>query len=158
MRRLFSDILYNKMKTNDKIWLIAVDLGYKMFDDIFRDFPERTLNPGAAEQAAMGIAVGLAQENKIPFVYSITPFLLFRAAETLRNYVNYESANVKLIGSGRNGDYLHDGQSHWAFDAGNILKCFPNIEQLWPETKEEIPDMLDEMLKVNSPYFLSLTR
>lgn len=158
MRGYFAGSLYNQMINNDKVVVITADLGYGLFDRVRDDFPARFYNFGAAEQASLGIAVGMAQEGLTPIVYSITPFLLFRAAETIRNYVSYESANVKLIGSGRDGDYRDDGMSHFAYDAKYILKCFPNIEQLWPETKEEIPDMLDEMLQVNAPYFMSLRR
>ena len=78
MRRLFADTLYEQMKTNDRIWLLTADLGYKLWDQIRDDFPDRYLNVGAAEQAMLDIACGLALEGKIPFCYSITTFLIYR--------------------------------------------------------------------------------
>ncbi|MDO8657799.1 MAG: hypothetical protein Q7K55_03600, partial [Candidatus Levybacteria bacterium] len=105
MRGWFAYDLYNHMAKNENIWIITGDLGYKLFDYIRRDFPERFINTGAAEQAMIGIAIGLALDGKIPFVYSITTFLLYRPFETIRNYINYEKIPVKLIGSGRNKDY-----------------------------------------------------
>ena len=88
MRGWFAYELYQQMKKNKNIWLVTGDLGYKMFDSIKDDFPDRFLNAGSSEQAMMGIAVGLALKGKIPFVYSITPFLLYRSFETIRNYIN----------------------------------------------------------------------
>jgi transketolase len=158
MRRLFADELYKQMAKNKDIWLIVGDLGYKMFDKIKEDFPDRFLNVGAAEQAMMGIAVGLAMKGKIPFVYSITSFLLRRPFETIKLYIDYEKIPVKLIGGGRDKDYEHDGISHWSEDAKDILGLFKNIKQYWPETKEEIPNMANEMITNNKPSFISLKR
>ncbi len=158
MRATFAKELYNHMKTDSNIIVITGDLGYKMFDALRNDFPAQFINTGAAEQAMMGIAVGLAMEGKIPVVYSITPFLLFRPFETIRNYINHEKIPVKLIGSGRDRDYSHDGFSHWAEDDWIIGEAFNNIECNWPLSKEHIPMIVDEMLYNNKPCYLNLKR
>ena len=150
--------LYKQIRRNKKIWIVTGDLGYKMWDPIQSKYPERFINVGAAEQAMMGIAVGLALEGMIPIVYSITTFLLQRPFETIRNYVHFEKIPVKLIGSGREKDYLHDGISHWPLQDKRILKIFRNIEARWPETKEEIPPLVKEMLKSDKPYYINLRR
>lgn len=147
------------MAENPNIWLVVGDLGYGIFDAHFKDFPDRCKNTGAAEVAMMGIAVGLALKGKIPFVYSITTFLLYRPFETIRLYLNHEKIPVKLVGSGRDKDYIHDGISHWSDDALKVLRnCFPNIERYWPDTKEEIPQIVEEMINNNKPSFVSLRR
>lgn len=157
-RGWFAAEIYEHMMKNKNVWLIVGDLGYKMFDHHFRDFPERTLNVGAAEQSMMGIAVGLALSGKIPFVYSITTFLLYRPFETIRTYIDYESIPVKLIGSGRNKDYFHDGISHWSEDDKLIMRNFKNIKSVWPKHKEEIPQIISEMIKDKIPWYVNLMR
>lgn len=156
MRKVFANCLYEWMKKDDRIWLICIDLGFGKFDRIRDEFPDRFLNPGAAEQVALDIAVGLALEGKIPFVYSITPFLIYRPFETLRTYVNKENIPVKLCGSGRDFDYKHDGWSHHSPDVRYFLDGLKNIKQLWPGTKEEIPEMVKLMIEDKNPYFISL--
>lgn len=146
------------MAENEKIWVVTGDLGFGMFDKIRDNFPNRFLNVGSAEQTMMGIGIGLALEGKIPIVYSITPFLLYRPFETIRNYVNREKIPVKLIGSGRNKDYLNEGFSHWAEEDRQVMKIFPNIKSYWPKTKEEIPKLLAEILFNNQPVYLNLSR
>lgn len=157
-RGWFAYELYQQMKKNKDVWLVVGDLGYKMFDSIKNNMPDRFLNVGAAETSLIGVGIGLALENKIPFLYSITPFLLYRPFETLRNYINREAIPVKLIGSGRDQDYLQDGFSHWAEEDRHIMRMFGRIKSYWPETKEEIPNLVKEMIEMPKPYYLNLTR
>ena len=63
-----------------------------------------------------------------------------------------------LVGGGRNRDYGHDGFSHWSEEDKDVIKLFPNIISCWPESKEEVPDILDTMLKNPQPYYLNLKR
>ena len=158
IRGEFAYQLYRQMEKRNDIWVVTGDLGYAMLDRIKEDFPDRFINTGAAEQTMMGIAVGLAREKQIPFVYSITPFLLCRPYETIRNYVDHEKIPVRLVGSGRDDDYKHDGFSHHAFDDKQILGNFPNIHGLWPSTKEEIEANVDVMLRYNRPWYINLKR
>lgn len=116
MREQFFSQLHELMSTDERIIFITGDLGYFFADRIRNDFPDRFFNVGAAEQAMMGIGIGMALQGKVPFVYSITPFLLFRPFEAIRNYLDYEQIPVILVGSGRDKDYLADGPSHWADD------------------------------------------
>lgn len=158
IRGYFAYELYSQMQSNSDIWVVTGDLGYKMLDFIKADFPERFVNVGAAEQTLMGVGVGLAMEGKIPFVYSITPFLLFRAAETIRNYVNHEQIPVKLIGSGFESDYTHDGPSHHNYDDKQLMEIFSNIQPSWPQTKEEVRGVVDWAVTNGQPTYINLRR
>lgn len=158
MRGWFAYELYKHMAKNPKIWLVVGDFGYKVFDYIQRDFPERFINTGAAEQAMMGIAVGLALEKKIPVVYTVSSFLLYRPFETIRNYLNYENIPIKLVGSGRNRDYLDHGFCHWAEEDKQMLKILKNIKGKWPGNKEKIPKLVSSMIKSNKPWYVNLRR
>jgi len=157
-RGYLPNVLYNEMIKNKKIWLVTCDLGYKQFDNIKRDFPDRFIDCGAAEQAAMGIAVGLALKGKIPFIYSMTNFVLYRPFEWIRNYVDHESLPVKIIGSGRDKDYSVDSFTHECCDAKYVMDGFKNIVQFWPMDKEEIEDIVKEMIRNKKPSFISLKR
>ena len=158
MRAVFAVEIHKRMAVNDKIWVLVNDLGYKMWDKVRKNYPNRFMNAGAAEQALMGIAVGLSLEGKIPIVYSISTFLLYRPFETIRNYINYEKIPVKLIGGGRGKDYTEDGISHWIEEDRAVMKIFKNIHSVWPETIEEIPSLVSDMIKSNKPWYVNLRR
>lgn len=157
-RGFFPGALYNQMITNEKTCLLTGDLGYKQFDRIRDDFPFRFFDCGISEQAMMGIAIGLALKGKIPFIHSMTSFVLYWPFEWIRNYINHEKIPVKIVGSGRDKDYSVDSFTHEAEDAKYILGNFPNIVQFWPKEKEEIEAMVKEMIKNGKPSFISLKR
>ena len=158
MRKSFAKLLYREMSRNDKIYLITGDLGYGLWDDIRRDFPKRFYNVGSAEQLMMGIAVGIAMEGKIPIVYSITSFLLYRPFELIRNYIDHEEIPVKLIGGGRDRDYGYLGFSHWADDDKRIMSSFDKIIQERPNTQKELEFAFNRLINLDKPIYLNLKR
>jgi transketolase len=154
----FAHALRREMQRNPDIFVVTADMGYGMLDAIRTDFPDQFINAGASEQAAMGIAVGLALEGKIPFVYSITPFILYRPFEFIRNYVNHERIPVRIVGGGRDTDYARDGISHQATEAREVMALFPHVRTYWPEHKKDVRAMVREMVETPSPAFISLRR
>jgi transketolase len=157
-RGYFAGALYERMLKNDKLFVLVGDLGYGAFDKIRDAFPDRFVNCGASEQAMVGIACGMTYKGITPIVYSITPFLLARPYEWLRNYVNKESLPVKLVGAGRDKDYKDDGFTHYADDAMKILNTLPNIVQFYPSEKEDVVNWIDDFLNTGKPSFISLRR
>jgi len=136
MRKQFAEYLHDEMSINEDIYLLTGDLGYGLWDRIKIDYPDRFINTLSSEQLMLGIACGLAMEGKLPVVYSITPFVLYRPFEWIRNYLNHEQVPVKLVGGGRDKDYGYLGFSHWAEEDIDIMSNFKNIELFKPKELE----------------------
>ena len=159
MRRTFADLLLNEMRINKKIHIVSCDLGYKVWDKIIDEFPDRFHNPMAAEMTGLGMCIGMTYNGIIPIFYSIFNFAIYRNIDLIRNYVNYEKTPVKIVCSGRDLDYAHDGISHQSEDGKYFLDGFKNIKQYWPQTKDEITqEYIKEFINNKSPSFLSLKR
>jgi transketolase len=158
MRKECADLLFNSMADNEKIVVLTADLGFGLLDHIRDTYSNRFWNVGAAEQLLIGAGIGLAESGKIPICYSMSSFILYRPFELLRNYLNYENIPVKLIGSGRDRDYSHDGISHWAHDDENVLQALPNIEIYKPKDLRDLAESWPSFLFNNKPSYLNLTR
>jgi len=152
------NLLLEEMHNNENIIVITADLGFGLLDDIKNNFSDRFYNVGAAEQLMIGVGIGLAEEGKIPICYSMSSFVLYRPFEFLRNYVNAENIPVKLIGSGRDKDYSHDGLSHWAHDDEQVLASLPNIQIYKPLNIKDLENNFLKFLYNNKPSYLNLTR
>ena len=158
MRREAADLLLSSMVDSEHVRVVTADLGFGVLDQVRAAFPERFYNVGAAEFTMAGLAVGMANEGVIPVCYSMSSFLLYRPFELLRNYVNHERIPVKLIGSGRDYDYNHDGVSHWAHDDEQVLAALPNIKLYKPDTVEDLENIWQEFLFSTEPAYLNLRR
>ena len=146
------------MGEDERIYLITGDLGYGLWDKIRIDFSDRFYNFGSSEQLMVAAAAGLATEGLIPVVYSITPFVLYRPYEFIRNYINHEQIPVKLLGGGRDRDYGYLGFSHWAEDDKTMIKNFDNITGYWPKKPEDLEEIVDKYLFDGKPNYLNLKR
>jgi transketolase len=158
MRKRFTELLPQYIEKDKNIFFLTADLGFRLWDTIETNSPDNFIKMGASEQLMIGAAVGLAYDGKIPICYSISTFLINRPFEWIRNYVNYENLPVKLVGSGRDKDYPHDGKTHWADDDEQILSPFTNIKILKPQSEKELEYMFDEFIYSPYPIYLNLKR
>jgi transketolase len=158
MRRECANLLLEEMSVNPRIRVITADLGFGVLDHIRNAYPDRFYNVGAAEQLMIGVAIGLANEGYIPVCYSMSSFVLYRPFEMLRNYLNHEGIPVKLLGSGRDRDYDHDGISHWAHDDQEVLASLPNIDVYKPVDLADLQKDFAEWINSSNPAYLNLVR
>lgn len=146
------------MGKDERLFLLTGDLGYGLWDRIKIDFPDRFQDFGSSEQLMVAAACGLATDGYIPLVYSITPFVLYRPYEFIRNYINHEKIPVKLMGGGRDKDYGYLGFSHWAEDDKKTMANFSNIASYWPIDEAELEKVVDTFLFDGKPSYLNLKR
>lgn len=146
------------MSTNPDIYLITGDLGYGLWDKVRDDYPDRFFNVGSSEMVMMGMAIGLAMEGKIPYVYSITPFAIYRPFEMIRNYLDHENIPVNIVGGGRDKDYGYLGFSHWSHDDKRIMSVFDNVKSFYPEDIDDLNTAMSYSLTKKHPTYINLKR
>ena len=158
MKRDFFDLTFELMKDNKDIYLIMAGLGYPRYEEFKTAYPDRVINTEASEQTALDICVGLSYSGKIPFLYTITPFLL-RGWETIRTFLNYESLHCVLIGAGQEDDYSkHDGFSHDAQDIKEHFDIMKNFKQYYPMSVAALKLNLAQAIKDRKPNFINIRK
>ena len=156
MRNIFVKKLIKRAKTNKKVFLLTGDLGYNCFEAFKKEFPNRFINIGVAENNMMGIGIGLALSGKEVYIYSIIPFLIYRSLEHIRNYITSHNLNIKLIGAGGGFSYGPLGLSHNPVEDINIIKTLPNISIFNPGTEIEANLCINEMFKIKGSAYIRL--
>lgn len=161
MRRAFAEMLLAHMggdKMGNRFVLVTADMGYGLWDNIRKEYPTQFINVGSAEQLMLGIAAGLAMEGKIPVCYSITPFLLYRPFEFVRNFMNHEKLPIKLVGGGRNKDYGYLGFTHWAEEDMDVMHQLKNIKCYKPADDATLNTIVPDFLYNSDPCYLNLSK
>jgi len=155
MRRAFAKALNTIAGKDDAVYLLVGDIGYGVFDEFRRRFPERFINMGICEQSMIGVAAGMALEGLKPYVYAITPFLIERPFEQVKLDIDQQNVNVKLVGY---ADYPGQGPTHAELDATGLMALFSNIVSYFPNGSKETEDALEESYASGRPTFISLKK
>ena len=158
MRKTFSELIAKQIQADNRVMFLTADLGFKMWNSIEENTPSNFVKMGSSEQLMLGSAIGISLSKKIPVCYSISTFIINRPFEWIRNYINYENLPVKLVGSGRDYDYAHDGWTHWPTDDSKTLSLFENFKIYKPDTKEELESIFEEFIYSPNPAYLNLKR
>jgi transketolase len=158
VRKLFASLLEKELEKRKDIILLTADLGFGLWDSIRDRFPDNFINVMSSEQLMIGSAAGLALSGKIPVCYSITPFLLYRPFEFIRNYLHTEQIPVKLVGGGRDDEYGKAGPTHWAFEHEKVMSCLPNISTYVPDDEDKLSQCFSEFLYSDDPAYINIKR
>lgn len=137
MRDTFTRCLQEAARTNPDLTLITGDLGFGVLFPFMKEFPNRFINAGIAEQAMMSMAAGMALEGKTVVVYSIGNFPTLRCLEQIRNCCAYHEVNVKIVCVGAGFVYGTLGMTHHATEDMSALRLLPGVKVYAPADAKE---------------------
>lgn len=123
-----------------------------------KEFPDRFINVGVAEQNEMAVAAGLASCGAIPYVSTYSVFSSMRACEQVRTYICYPNLNVKIAVSHGGVTPGNDGVTHQATEDLGIVSTLPNIAVIVPADYYSTKKLLRESYKYKGPVYLRFTR
>lgn len=156
MRTAFIQELIDQARLNPSIFLIVGDLGYSVVEPFAKEFPDRFLNAGVAEQNMTGVAAGLASEGHHVFTYSIANFPTLRCLEQIRNDICYHGLPVTIVSVGAGMAYGNLGYSHHAVQDAAILRTMPGITVLSPADPGETRSCVRWLVSNPSPSYLRI--
>lgn len=148
--------VHGLMKRNKNVYFLTGDLGYSVLERIEKDFPDRFINVGLAEQNMIGIASGLAMSGKKVFVYSIIPFVTMRCFEQIRNDICYHSLDVTILGVGAGLSYGILSCTHFALEDVAILRTLPNMTIFAPADETEAVLGMRSVFNFKHPLYIRI--
>lgn len=121
-------------------------------------YPDRLINVGIAEQTMVGLAAGLANSGKVPFVCAAACFLTGRALEQIKADVAYSNANVKLAGMSPGMAYGELGPTHHSIEDLAWLRAIANMTVIVPADPIETDQAVRAAAEHPGPAFLRIGR
>ncbi len=157
-RGTYGMVLKELATKEDKIVALSADLtrtsGLEQFS---LTFPERLYNVGIAEENAVGMAAGLADQGYTPFVSTFANFATLRANEFVRHFMAYMCCNVKLVGFGAGFAMELFGNTHYGLEDISVIRSMPNITIFSPADGLEVAKVVEYASKHNGPMYIRLT-
>ena len=156
MRNAYLSALYDLARDDKRVMALVADIGAIVYDKYREDFPDQFINFGVAEANMISVAAGLASCGKIPFTYTIAPFITMRTYEQIRNDVCLQNLNVKIVGVGAGFVYSTLGPTHHATEDIAIMKVLPNMTVISPADPLEARKATIVSAQIDGPVYLRL--
>lgn len=123
-----------------------------------KEFPDRFVELGVAEQNLATVAAGMALGGKIPFISSYATFSPGRNWEQIRTTICYNDVPVKIIGSHAGISVGPDGATHQALEDMGMMRALPNMQVCCPADWIEARKATLAMAELPSPCYMRLSR
>lgn len=121
-------------------------------------FGDRLVNVGIAEQDMVGVAAGLANGGKIPFVSAASCFLTARAMEQIKVDAAYSEHHMVLCGMSPGMAYGELGPTHHSIEDLAWLRTIPGLTVLVPSDPTETAQAIRWAAQHDGPVFVRVSR
>lgn len=156
MKKYFFSWMREHLRHHPDSVLLLCDLGYPEALDLIALHPDRVINVGVAEQNAALIAKGLCSQGFEVFIYGISSFTLWRAAEALRMYFE-PTDRLRVIGNGGGVGYGIMGSSHHSLDDLGLVSLWRHWTSWIPARDHELTSLLKDVSLLKGPHYIRLT-
>ena len=158
-RESFGKTLVELGKEHDNLVVLDADLAEATKTAMFRkEFPERHIDCGIAEQNMMGIAAGIAATGKVPFASSFAMFAAGRAFEQVRNSIAYPHLNVKIGATHAGISVGEDGATHQCNEDIALMRSIPGMVVINPADDVEARAAVRAAYEHVGPVYLRFGR
>ncbi|MCH8049881.1 transketolase family protein [Patescibacteria group bacterium] len=159
IRQGYGEGLLQAGKDDERVVALCADLTGSTKTAIFsKEFPERFVQMGVAEQSMASVASGMAAMGKIPFLASYAMFSPGRNWEQIRTTICYNNRNVKIAGAHAGISVGPDGGTHQAIEDIAITRVIPRMTVIVPCDTIEARKATLALAKMEGPAYLRLAR
>lgn len=158
-RKAFAATLEELAVSDLRIVAVCNDsVGSSNLNGFAKKYPERLVNVGIAEQNMIGVAAGLANGGRLPFVCGASCFLTARALEQIKADLAYSNANVKLCGMSSGMAYGALGATHHSIEDMAWTRAIANMTVIVPADPVETAQVIRSVAAMHGPVFVRLSR
>lgn len=158
MRSTFVNTLSEMARKNDKIICVIGDTGFSVFEEFEKEFGERFINVGIAEQNFVSVGAGLAAMGMKPYIYNVVSFMTLRSIEEIELDVCYQENPVVLVGVGGGHAYGPAGPTHHAYFDIAMMRMMPNMTVVCPADPVEMKAVMEVSESYNKPMYIRIGR
>lgn len=144
---------------DENVVALCADLSESTRTEWFqKEFPDRYVELGVAEQNLAAVASGMANYGKIPFLMSYAAFSPGRNNEQIRTTISLNNFPVKVVGCHAGLSVGPDGATHQALEDIALMRIQPNMTVLVPCDSEEAYKVTLAAAQHNGPVYIRLAR
>ncbi len=123
-----------------------------------KEFPERFIEMGVAEQNMATVAAGMAGAGKVPFIASYAAFSPGRNYEQIRTTIALNERHVVVCGMHAGVSVGPDGATHQMLEDLGMMRMLPRMTVIAPGDAEEARKAVVAAAKHDGPIYLRFGR
>lgn len=146
-------------KNDPRVVVLCADLAESTRAEWFqKEFPERFVEMGVAEQNMATVAAGMAAAGKIPFITSYAAFNPGRNYEQIRTTIALNRMPVKICGMHAGISVGPDGATHQMLEDIGLMRLLPGMTVLAPGDAEEARKAVFAAAQTDGPVYIRFSR
>lgn len=146
-------------KENKNVVVLSADLKESTRAEWFeKEFPDRFIELGVAEQNMATVAAGLSAVGKIPFITSYAAFSPGRNYEQIRTTIALNDVPVVVCGMHAGVSVGPDGATHQMLEDMAMMRAMPNMVVINPGDAEEARKATIAAAKLGKPVYMRFGR
>lgn len=146
-------------KENPNVVVLSADLKESTRAEWFeKEFPDRFIEMGVAEQNMATVAAGLAAVGKTPFITSYAAFSPGRNWEQIRTTIALNDVPVIICGMHAGVSVGPDGATHQMLEDVALMRAMPNMVVINPCDAEEARKATIAAAKAGKPVYMRFGR
>lgn len=158
-RQSYGEALVELGKKNKNVVVIDADLSGATKTDLFaKEFPDRFLDMGIAENNMFATAAGLATCGKIPYSSTFAVFAAGRSYDQIRNSICYPKLNVKICATHCGVTVGEDGATHQMIEDISLMRTLPNMTVISPSDDVQTKWAIEKIADIDGPVYVRLAR
>jgi len=146
-------------KADPRVVVLCADLAESTRAEWFqKEFPERFIEMGVAEQNMATVAAGMAAAGKIPFITSYAAFSPGRNYEQIRTTIALNNMPVVVCGMHAGVSVGPDGATHQMLEDIGMMRMLPGFTVINPGDAEEARKAVVAAAKSGTPMYIRFGR
>ncbi|MDE2021577.1 MAG: transketolase family protein [Patescibacteria group bacterium] len=146
-------------KADPNVVVLCADLSESTRAEWFqKEFPERFIEMGVAEQNMATVASGMAAAGKVPFIASYAAFSPGRNYEQIRTTIALNERHVIVCGMHAGVSVGPDGATHQMLEDIGMMRMLPRMTVIVPGDAEEARRAVVAAARADGPFYLRFAR
>jgi transketolase len=146
-------------KADPNVVVLCADLKESTRAEWFeKEFPDRFIEMGVAEQNLATVGAGLAGVGKVPFIASYAAFSPGRNYEQIRTTIALNGVKVIVCGMHAGVSVGPDGATHQMLEDIGLMRMLPGMNVINPSDAEEARKAVMAAAKADDPSYIRFGR
>ena len=157
-REMYGRTLLEMGRLNNRVVACDADMSNGASEFFAKEFPDRQVEVGIAEQNLINVSVGIATTGKLVYAHTYSVFTSMRASEQIRTFACYPNIPLRIIAGHGGLTPGTDGPTHQTTEDMGIMRTIPNMSVIMPADNTATRELLFKTLDWPGPVYFRIVK